>query len=48
MNAFPLGGLIVAVLVKTMEKDPLNRKIWFAVLLIVMIISYFVPAGVVI
>lgn len=48
LSAFPLGALIAFVGIKLYEKDQLDRKIWYAVLLVVMIISYFVPAGVVI
>lgn len=46
--AFPLGALIGLLGIKLLEKDQMDRKIWFAVLLVVMIISYFVPAGIVI
>ena len=46
--AFPLGALLVIVVIRLFEKNPLDRKIWFAVLLVVTIISYFVPAGIVI
>lgn len=48
LTAFPLGALIVAAGIKLLEKDGYNRKIWFAVLVVVTIISYFVPAGIVI
>ena len=47
-GAFPLGALLAFVLIRLFEKDQLDRKIWFAVLLVVTIISYFVPAGIVI
>ncbi len=47
-GAFPLGALMAFVGIKLYEKDQMDRKIWFAVLLVVMIISYFVPAGIVI
>lgn len=47
-GAFPLGALIAVVGIKLYEKNQYDRKIWYAVLLVVMIISYFVPAGVVI
>lgn len=46
--AFPFGALIGLIGIKLLEKDQTDRKIWFAVLLVVMIISYFVPAGIVI
>lgn len=46
--AFPLGALIGLVAIKLYEKDQTNRKIWFAVLVMVTILSYFVPAGIVI
>lgn len=48
LAAFPLGALIAAIGIKLFEKDRYDRKIWFAVLVVVTIISYFVPAGIVI
>lgn len=48
LAAFPLGALIAIVGIKLFENDPYDRKIWFAVLVVVTIISYFVPAGIVI
>lgn len=48
LSAFPMGALIAFTAIKLYEKDLYDRKIWYAVLLVVMIISYFVPAGVVI
>jgi 4-hydroxybenzoate polyprenyltransferase len=48
LAAFPLGALVALIGIKLLEKDQYDRKIWFAVLVIVMIISYFVPAGIVI
>ncbi len=47
-GAFPLGALIALVGIRLLEKDVYDRKIWFAVLVIVTILSYFVPAGIVI
>lgn len=46
--AIPLGIAIGVILVKLFEKSMTNRKIWYAVLLVVGVISYFVPAGVII
>jgi len=48
LGAFPLGALIGFVGIRVFEKDRYDRKIWFAVLVIVTILSYFVPAGIVI
>ncbi len=48
LAAFPLGALVALVGIKLFEKDQYDRKIWFAVLVVVMIISYFVPAGIII
>jgi len=48
IGAFPLGALIAIVGIKLLEKDQYDRKIWFAVLLVITIICYFEPAGVVI
>ncbi len=48
LGGFPLGALLALVGIKLLEKDQTDRKIWFAVLVMVTIISYFVPAGIVI
>lgn len=46
-GGFPLGLLVGLVLIKFAEKSQTDRKIWYAVLIVVAIISYFVPAGIV-
>lgn len=48
LGAFPIGAMVTLIAIRLYEKDPYDRKIWFAVLLVVTILSYFVPAGVVI
>lgn len=48
IGGVPLGALVTAVLIHAFEKNAYDRKIWFAVLVVIMIISYFVPAGIVI
>lgn len=48
LNGIPAGTLLGLVGIHLFETDPFNRKIWYAVLVIVTIISYFVPAGIVI
>jgi len=48
LYALPLGLLIGVILVKYFEVHEDDRKIWYAVLLVVGIMSYFVPAGIVI
>jgi hypothetical protein len=47
-GGFPLGTAIGLAGVKLFEKNQFDRKIWYAVLIIVTVISYFVPAGIVI
>ncbi|AKM80071.1 TPA: hypothetical protein DDX46_01940 [Candidatus Saccharibacteria bacterium] len=47
LGGIPLGTIIGLVGIKTLEKNQLNRKIWYAALIIVTIICYFVPAGIV-
>lgn len=47
-GGFPIGALIAVIGIKLFEKDSVDRKIWFAVLVMVTILSYFVPAGIVI
>ena len=46
-GGFPLGLLIGLALIKFAEKSQTDRKIWYAVLIVVAILSYFVPAGIV-
>ena len=47
-GGFPLGAVVTLIVIRLAEKNPYDRKIWFAVLVMVTIISYFVPAGIVI
>ncbi len=47
-GGFPVGTVVGLIGISLIEKDQLNRKIWYAVLIIVTIVSYFVPAGIVI
>lgn len=47
LNGVPLGFLIGVILVSQFEKYQSDRKIWYAILLVVTIICYFVPAGIV-
>mgnify|MGYP007003530727 FL=1 len=46
-GALPLGILIGFLIVRTFEHHQEDRKIWYAVLLVVGVISYFVPAGII-
>lgn len=48
LNALPVGLLLGLILVKPVEKYQFNRKIWYAVLLLVGIVTYFDPSGIVI
>ncbi len=47
-GGIPLGLLVGLLLVRGFEKYQSDRKIWYAILLVVTIISHFVPAGIVI
>lgn len=47
-NGIPIGLLAGLLLVHTFEKYQSDRKIWYAILLVVTIICYFVPAGIVV
>lgn len=47
LGAFPLGTVIGLAGIALIEKNQFDRKIWYAVLLVVSIICYFVPAGIV-
>jgi hypothetical protein len=48
LGGFPIGAMVTLIAIRLLEKDPYDRKIWFAVLVVVTIISYFVPAGIII
>lgn len=48
ITAVPVGALAAFVAIRVFEKNPYDRKIWFAVLAVVTMISYFVPAGIVV
>ena len=47
-TAIPLGIVFGFLIVRAFEHHQEDRKIWYAVLLVVGVISYFVPAGVII
>jgi hypothetical protein len=47
-NGIPVGLIAGILIVNKFEKYQADRKIWYAILLVVTIICYFVPAGVVI
>ena len=47
-TAIPIGVFIGLLLIHIFEHFQTDRKIWFAVIVIVGILSYFVPAGIVI
>ena len=48
LTAIPAGTLIAFIFVATFEKIQLNRKIWYAILIVVTIVCYFIPSGIVI
>ncbi len=47
-NAIPLGFFVGLILVRQFEKHQADRKIWYAILIVVTIICYNAPAGIVI
>lgn len=48
LNGIPLGLLVGLLLVRRFEPSQIDRKIWYAILIIVSIICYFMPAGIMI
>lgn len=48
LTGIPVGLLLGLIFVNRFEKLQSDRKIWYAILLVVTIICYFVPAGIVI
>lgn len=47
-TAIPLGLIVGFLVVRAFEHHQEDRKIWYAVLLVVGVISYFVPAGIIV
>ena len=47
-SGIPVGLLVGLLLVRRFEPLQIDRKIWYAILIVVTIICYFVPAGIVI
>lgn len=48
VGAFPAGSLIALLLIAHLEKAQFNRKILYAVLVVVTIIGFFLDAGIVV
>jgi hypothetical protein len=48
LQGIPVGLIVGLLLVSQFEKYQSDRKIWYAILLVITIICYFVPAGIVI
>ena len=46
-TGIPLGMLLGILLVDKLEVHQDDRKIWYAILILVAIVSYFFPAGIV-
>ncbi len=46
LSALPVGMLLGLILISQREHYQTDRKIWYAILLVVSIICYFVPAGI--
>ncbi len=44
----PVGLMLGLLLISKFEKFQYNRKIWYAILIIVAVVSYFLPMGIVI
>lgn len=48
LGAFPVGFFIGLILVNRLERLQFNRKIYYTVLILMTVISYFASAGIVI
>lgn len=48
VGALPVGLVAGLVLINRFEKIQSDRKIWYAVLIVMSVICYFVPAGIII
>ncbi len=47
INALPVGVVIGLILARFYEPLQINRRIWYTVLIVVGLVSYFFPAGIV-
>ncbi|HMQ95914.1 MAG TPA: hypothetical protein PKD19_01715 [Candidatus Saccharibacteria bacterium] len=47
ITGLPIGTILGIFLVSRFEQFQSDRKIWYAVLVVVTILSYFLPAGIV-
>lgn len=47
-SGLPVGMLFGLFIVSRFEKFQYDRKIWYAILILVTIVSYFLPAGILI
>lgn len=48
ITGIPVGAIAAIILIRVFEKNFFDRKIWYAVLAMSSLISYFVPAGIVV
>lgn len=48
LTAIPLGLMVALLAVRAFESDAYERRIWYAVALVIGIVTYFVPAGIII
>ena len=48
IGAIPVGMLVGLILVNRFEKLQSDRKIWYAILVVVTIICYFAPTGIIV
>lgn len=46
IGALPIGAIIGLIGIRLLEKDATDRKIWYAVLILVTVISYFFPTSI--
>jgi di/tricarboxylate transporter len=46
VQAFPLGLIVALLLVVKLEKYQFNRKIWYATLILMAILTSFTPVGI--
>ena len=48
VGGVPVGMLLGLLIVSRFEKFQYDRKIWYAILILVTVVSYFLPMGIVI
>jgi hypothetical protein len=48
LGALPVGFFVGLIMIRTLEPIQMNRKLWYSLLLVVTLIGFFFPIGIVV